>query len=49
MFLYTNPLPKGEVYGYYTCKKCGNKCDALVHSNKGRPWMCLKCYKEIKK
>jgi len=49
MFLDANPLPKGEVYGFYTCKKCGKKCDALIHYKKGNHWMCLKCYKVKKK
>jgi len=48
MFLDTNP-PKDGVYGYYTCKKCEKKCDALVHAKKGNHWMCIKCWKEKKK
>lgn len=44
MFLDANP-PKDGVYGYYICKKCGKKCDALVHSDKGKHWMCIKCFK----
>lgn len=49
MFLDAYPLAKGEVHGYYTCKKCGNKCDGLIHYRKGTRWMCIKCYKEYKK
>jgi len=48
MFLDANP-PKDGVYGFYTCQKCGKKCDALIHDRKGKHWMCLKCYKEKKK
>ena len=48
MFLDANP-PKDGIYGYYTCKKCGKKCDALVHSGKGKHWMCIKCWKDKKK
>ncbi len=48
MFLDANP-PKDGVYGFYTCQKCGKKCDALIHDRKGKHWMCLKCYKEKNK
>ena len=48
MFLDSNPLPKGEVYGYYTCKSCKKKCDALIRIS-ARKWICLNCYYERRK
>lgn len=41
MFLDSNPLPKGEIYGFYTCPNpnCKKKCDAIINEK-----YCLKCY-----
>jgi len=41
MFLDANPLPKGEVYGYYTCPNCGKKCDGIINNK-----YCLRCWKK---